>query len=311
MTVREPEVTTNHPTERRAEATDTAVEQVEVLAELPIVFEAKGRTLPVPLVQLSVAGATALFILDTGASHHALTRQFAAAHSLSLTEIAAGTGHAGEAIAAWKVGSVPATLGALPVVLEDVAAIHGPPPFEPLGIGGFISPQHLHARAFAVMDFESNLLLLVDGSAEGIAKWSAERWPALLSLELPRASSDRKVMVWAAISPQDKVITELDSGGSGTEFAASLFENLDQETKGDTGRSVSGKKIEGVVVHDRRLEVGGSSLAVPSLLARPDMGGQNFQGLVGMDLLRGTTLMVTHDISKPVYWLVRQPPDRP
>jgi hypothetical protein len=45
---------------------------------------------------------------------------------------------------------------------------------------------------------------------------------------------------------------------------------------------------------------------VPRLFVREAMGGHD--GLIGIDVLRGTILVVSADRTRPVYWLV---PDAP
>jgi hypothetical protein len=58
----------------------------------------------------------------------------------------------------------------------------------------------------------------------------------------------------------------------------------------------------GSEVKDQVLRVGSAKLPVPSLLIRKEIGVAH--GLVGMDLLRGTVLVVSADPSRPVLWLV-------
>ena len=58
----------------------------------------------------------------------------------------------------------------------------------------------------------------------------------------------------------------------------------------------------GFEIQDQVLRVGDARLPVPSLLVRKEIGVA--QGLVGMDLLRGTVLLVSADPGRPVTWLV-------
>lgn len=281
-----------------------APQEPRVIFDVPLTFEAEGRPLPVPLVAVTVGGHPTKLIVDTGASHHVLTTAFARAIGQTLTSASAGQDHAGQGMATWEAGTVQARFADVDVQLTDVAAIEGPPPFEPLGIGGLLSPQHLHPTAHAVLDFTVNRLLLVEGAPSDVAAWAAKRWGGLTGVTLARANDDRKIMVQAAIEPFASVVTELDSGGSGTEALAAYVADVAAGATTSGGVGVSGGGIDGVPVTGRNLLVGGRSIPIPSLLVRPDMGGHLFTSLVGMDVLRGTVLVVSSSPSNAVFWLV-------
>lgn len=54
-----------------------------------------------------------------------------------------------------------------------------------------------------------------------------------------------------------------------------------------------------------RFLVGGARLPVQSLIVGPEMDGRDGRdGLVGMDVLRGTVLTVSGDPDRPVLWQV-------
>ena len=55
-------------------------------------------------------------------------------------------------------------------------------------------------------------------------------------------------------------------------------------------------------MEDRVLRVGGARLPIPRLLVRDAI--DSMQGLIGMDALRGTILMVGADRQRPIWWLV-------
>ena len=69
-----------------------------------------------------------------------------------------------------------------------------------------------------------------------------------------------------------------------------------------SGRGVSGTEISGAIARDQRLRVGERTLPVERLFVRAGFG-DGVQGLVGMDVLRGTVLMVAA-VERPVLWLL-------
>jgi len=73
------------------------------------------------MVRATVGGVATKVILDTGSSDQVFTREVA-------VDIAGQ--------------SFP---------LHDAVAIPGPPPFAGWGVGGFLSPQHLHPTAWVVL----------------------------------------------------------------------------------------------------------------------------------------------------------------
>jgi hypothetical protein len=68
------------------------------------------------------------------------------------------------------------------------------------------------------------------------------------------------------------------------------------------GGGVSGSDYAGGIVGHRTLIVDGRRLAVPALAVREKM--HDPQGIVGMDVLRGTILASAGDLRRPVFWLV-------
>jgi hypothetical protein len=57
------------------------------------------------------------------------------------------------------------------------------------------------------------------------------------------------------------------------------------------------------MVADRVLVAGEARIPVPRLFVRPPFNAA-CEGLVGMDLMRGTVLMVGADLDRRVLWLV-------
>jgi hypothetical protein len=101
--------------------------------------------------------------------------------------------------------------------------------------------------------------------------------------------------------------TLINTGGKGTEFARSVLADRPTGELERIGGGVSGADVMAERLGPAVLSVGGVRLAVPDLAARSTMEG--VQGMVGMDLLRGTVLACTADPTGRVVWQL--PQDRP
>ncbi|MDP9273279.1 MAG: hypothetical protein M3O93_07095 [Chloroflexota bacterium] len=200
------------------------------------------------------------------------------------------------------LGDVPIQIGDLDFKLQGVVAITGPARFAGWGIGGILSAQHLHPRAQVVVDLLDRRLTLVAGAPPDVAAWVAARSPSVHPLSLERAPGDSTILVNVAIDTHDPVVTLLDTGGMRTEFAGSAVPGLRGLRPGSGGRGVGGGQTLGVEVENRTLRVGDATLPVPNLLIREEIG--NAPGLIGMDILRGTILVVSTDEGQPVIWFV-------
>ena len=94
----------------------------------------------------------------------------------------------------------------------------------------------------------------------------------------------------------------LNTGGRGTEFAADAVPGLVGVEPDRVGHGVGGTAVRGTQVGERTLRVGAATFRVPGLLVRDEFG--SMQGLIGMDVLRGTVLVVSADARRPLMWLV-------
>ena len=273
-----------------------------ILLEVPITFEVGTEVTHAPMIEVAVGGLVTKLILDTGTTDHVFTTELADRVGLDATPGEPGTDSVGASVPSWTLRMVPAWIGDLDFSLQDVVAIAGPAPFEGWGVGGFLSPQHLHPTAWVVIDLIDQRLSLLGGEEADVGAWVAERFPSLHAVSLERETGDSTVLVRAAIEPFDPVVTMLDTGGKRTEFAEAAVPTLRGGAPMESGRGVGGGAAIGFEFADQVLRVGDASLRVPRLLARKEIGAS--QGLVGMDLLRGTVLVVSADPSRPVIWLV-------
>jgi Aspartyl protease len=277
----------------------------QVLLDVGITFEAGDRLVHTPMVQAVVGGVATKLILDTGSSDHVLTRELAGEAGLPMQPAEPGTDSTGALVPSWSLGDLTLELAAHVFPLHDVVAIAGPPPFADWGVGGFLSPQHIHPTAWVVLDLAEDRLIAVEGAPSDVATWLAERSPNLRLLTRDRVPGDPTILIEAAVDAFQPVVTLLDSGGKATMFVATKVPGM-EGAQGSSGRGVGGGQINGSMVEDRRLVVGDAILPVPRLFVREAMDGHD--GLIGVDVLRGTVLVVSADPTRPVYWLV---PDAP
>jgi hypothetical protein len=273
------------------------VTAARVLLETPVTFDVPGDTVHCPMVRATVGGTDTLLILDSGSTDHVLTIDLATRARLPTEADEPGVDHAGDAVPSWKVGSADITIGGVTLGLRDVMAIAGPPPFEGWGVGGFLSPQHLHPDAWVVIDLANDSLAILMGDAESVRAWIDGRVPSFRVLTLPR-ENDPTVAVRACIEPYDAVPTMLNTGGDTTEFALAAVPGLRGTAAIDTGLGLSGADVVGDVVDGCTLEIGGLRLPLESVLVRERM--PHPPGIIGMDVLRSGILGVSADLADPV-----------
>jgi hypothetical protein len=275
---------------------------VRTLLDVPVTFDVGDEQTHVPMVRANLGDIATKLILDTGSSDHVLTIELAEQARLTTEPAEPGTDSTGADVPSWSVGDLGVDIADASFALRDVVAVAGPAPFAGWGVGGFLSPQHLHPTGWTVLDLASDRLILLDGDEAEVAAWLARRSPSLRLLRLERVAGDPTIEVHASLEPFDAVITLLDSGGKSTEFVASAVPGVTGGSRGSSGRGVGGGEVFGSVVEGRSIVVGGTRLRVPKVVIRDSMVGHD--GLVGMDVLRGTVLVVSADQERPVFWMV-------
>jgi hypothetical protein len=250
-----------------------------------------------------VGDVETLFVLDTGSDVHIVTKELVDRLGLAVEPGEDGVDHSGETMPSWSVEDVMLTLGELDVTLGEIVSIPAPEPFPELGIGGALSPQHLHATAATVIDLRHDELLLVDADAEELLAWLEARSPGLSSFSLERDPSFSTVVVRGiAVRAFAELPTLLNSGGKRTEFSRAAVPGLAGGEQERLGAGVSGSDFTGSIAGAQVLDVGGHELHVAELAVREVM--HDPQGMIGMDLLRGTVLAVGDDPARPVIWQV-------
>ena len=278
---------------------------VRVLATAPITFDgADGSTGHAPLVAGSVGGIDTLLVLDTGSDVHILTKELVDELGLDVEEGEEGIDHSGATMPSWSVADVPLGLGDTALTLRDLVAIPAPAPFPAKGIGGILSPQHLHPTAVIVIDLAVDELLLIEGGDDEVAAWLAERSPALETLSLERDTAFTSVVVAAAVRPFEEMPTLLNTGGKRTEFSSAAVPGLGDGTLERLGGGVSDTDVIGSSGGAQVLAVAGHEVPVEQLAVRETM--HDPQGMVGADVLRGTVLACASNRSRRVVWQIPQ-----
>jgi len=279
------------------------VEDVQTLAQVPITFEvADGGSEHAPLVVGSLGGVSTRLVLDTGSDVHLLTKELVDHLGLEFADGEEGTDHSGVTMPSWTVEDVACALGGVELVLRDIVAIPAPRSFPHWGIGGILSPQHLHESACTVIDLVADELLLVDGSDDSIAAWLEERAQTMTTLRLARDATFAGVVVRASIRPHAEIPTMLNTGGMRTEFSADAVPGVKGVAPERLGGGVSGADVMGANAGEATLVVAGHDVRVPALAVRTSM--HDPQGMVGMDVLPGSILAVSRDTRRPVFWQI-------
>jgi hypothetical protein len=274
---------------------------VDVFLTAPITFEVTDDVVHCPMVYATVGGVTAKFILDTGASDHVFTMEFARSAKLKSEPGEPGFDHAGVEVPSFTLGDVAAEFAGMTLELKGAFAIEGPTPFEDWGIGGFLSPHSLHPGAWVVIDLVAAELIVATAESPPMSAWLKRRHPSMDLLLLERVAGET-VAVMGAIEPFATVVTMLNTGSSGTEFDVAAVPGLRGAPAEASGFGLSGSGIDGEEVSGQSLRLGGRLFPLSVLLIREEM--PHPPGLVGMDVLAGTVLAVGSLPGQPVLWLV-------
>lgn len=274
---------------------------MDVLFDEPITFTgADGQPTHAPMVHAMVGGEATRLIVDTGSTDHILTIELANRVGLSAEPGEEGTDASGASVPSWTLGDVPVQIGDTRHALASVIAIGAPGPFEPRGIGGALSPQHLVPDAWMRLDMAGDRFMAVSGREADVADWLTAQAPDFQMHRLQRAEGDTTILVRGAIEPFDEVVTLLDTGGKASDVVSSAVPGLTGGELASSGRGVGGTESFGNVVTDQVLRVGEAQVPISRLIVRDDMAGRGI--LVGMDVLRGTILTVSADPARPVFW---------
>lgn len=196
-------------------------------------------------------------------------------------------------------------------MLEDVVAIDGPSPFRAWGVGGFLSPQALATATTALLDLDTNTLEFFDLEPAELLADLVRRFDGCNLVRGVRHSAGTlgvEVVVIGASRPATAIF---DTGAAGTDVAADIFPGVITGIEQEGGRGVGGSSISARSLRMQQLEVGDARLLLPVLSVRDEIPspldaglGEVPEALIGMDLLRGTALVVTPGDPGEVWWFV-------
>jgi Aspartyl protease len=271
--------------------------------DVPLTYAIPDGETHAPMVETTVADVATRLIVDTGASDHVLTTELVERTSVRMVPGEDGTDAAGNRLRSWLVGRLDVSIGSNDLALENVQATAGPPPFAAWGIGGFLSPQNLHPSAAIVLDLASGRLAVDDDAPDRVAERLIAAHSRLEPVWLERIPGDATILVRIALDAREPVVTLLDSGARSTSFSASAVPGLIAAGADTSGSALGGEAMTAPVVLGQSLRVGPARLPVDRLFVPPVLPGE-IDGLVGMDVLRGTVLLLWADPGRPVLWLV-------
>jgi predicted aspartyl protease len=131
------------------------------LRHAKLIFRARGKAFPLPLVEGKVAGHPTKILIDSGASSHVVAGWLARSLGLSMKKLGdVGTDHVGKQIQTFRVEGAKLSidgwgrLAESPVIAMDVPEI-----VEKLGIGAIVSPQQLASgKNGVVLDLRDGVL---------------------------------------------------------------------------------------------------------------------------------------------------------
>lgn len=273
---------------------------MDILLDVEVTFETASGQTHAPMVRATVNGSPTLLILDTGSTDHLLTTELTRRLGLDLDDGEEGTDSSGASVRSWVTREARVGIADRAFELRGPVVIDPPPPFSSGGIGGILSPQHLDPDAWAVLDLADARFRLV-AAADEMLPWLRESHPDCAALVLEPVDGEGTLLVRAGIDAHPPVVTMIDTGARTTQFAAEAVPDLATGSRTSAGRGVGGTESFGVEATDVELVAGGTRLRVPRLLVVAGHG--EAQGLVAMDLVRGTVLAIGPGM-RTVIWLV-------
>jgi hypothetical protein len=250
----------------------------------PLLFTAKnGAALPVPLVAVTIGETETLMIVDTGASHIALTSSLVAKLGIERGESETGQDHAGATMDATKLGRFQMQVAGLELEILDAYEVPAPPPFEPLGIGGFLSPHRLPlSEKYVVLDFVNSQLMAVD-ELSGFSPIEVEFGP------------DGRAFSTIEVDGVGPLLAEIDTGGSQTEISRDAVSEKLSAEKTCTSIGASGECIWATEIEGQTVTFAGEPYAdvkMGLLESFPAFSGMNVQAILGMDILKASAIAV-------------------
>ena len=165
--------------------------------------------------------------------------------------------------------------------------------------------------AFAVLDLVGDRFQLIDADGDDATVVSdlASQYPELEVMTLARIAGEATPVILAAIEPFPPGPDDAQHRRSRDGVRHRAVPGLVGVEPERVGHGVGGSVVRGSSVGERTLTRRRRDVPVTGLLVRDEVG--SMQGLIGMDVLRGTILVVSADDRRPVTWLYREAHWRP
>jgi len=270
--------------------------EVEVRKEFEtkLNFQIKGQQLPVPLVRAGVNGEETPLIVDSGSSHHVLSNAFVQDRGIERVGNAKkGVDHAGASVEVQPLETIEIAIGKWKLTVEDALSTEAPRAFRQLGISGFLAPQRLGKKGYAVLDFRNQTFRFFEGNSNAIVRTLKQRYETLQTLATRK---DGQFYVDVALEDGNAVAAKLNTGGTHTEFERDVLSNGRPKTRTDGsgsecegGMAVSGKCVEAGTLPGANVQFAGKNHSVDGVKIVESIGEDDSQisAQVGMDVLRG------------------------
>lgn len=247
-----------------------------------------------PRINVKVNGTSAEMLLDTGSSHHVLTRPFAQANGIVASEERSGL---------LRARQFRLKAGRADFVIDDAIVLS--PPFDEEGWGGILSPQSLLPAATVVLDFRNRVFYLLRGTRASTDSWLAEKYDSLRRTTLAREGTEiNAVLVRGGQCGRAPVLLDIDSGigrsrlsrkqlrGTALHPGGKSIDALGNVTLTEVARGQS------VCFGDLRFD----SVDLVAITETPssESAADAISGSIGMDILRQTVLVIPPVPSKEI-----------
>lgn len=259
-------------------------------------MELGGKKLK-PHVRGTLAGRPVIFLLDTGASSHALTLSAATSGGMAVEESnIAGSDHAGAAVTVRRVSRPDITVTGLgKLQLAGALVVEVPQFFDALGIAGFLNPQLLGTGDDeVVLDFTHATLSIGHHVASSPPPGTRSLGSVAACEQLDDKGIRSRVFILDGEVEGHPARLELDSGASVSDLFASSGAGGALATKHSVAGSATGAGGEFVVrsVESTHLRIGKVEYTGKVDLIPGAAGSKAcpFDGVLGMDVLQNCVL---------------------
>lgn len=258
-------------------------------------FYDEGRAksgFPSPFAKGTVNGVPGVFLVDTGAMVHVLSKEFAAKLRIAIQKTTTSAVDSTNTKVRLGVMVGALGLGSFYDNKQEVFFVaHLPPSFSKNKIDGILSPQLLHKAGMSVLlDLKQPSLAFVDWQ-----QFVRERKPVVYSGKRVTACVHPKKELMRVFAVDTQVAGKtvkllLDSGAASTSLTQKVAQRLGLLAKArDAGHSsmgIGGKRVKNLVLSNAHLRLAGQE-STHDLRIKRVKGGCPCDGALGMGILRG------------------------